>query len=640
MPKYEIEVNGEKYEVEAADDAAASKAISAFQSQQPKQEQSTGMDMLKSAGSGVAQGAMDLVGLPGTIGDLVQTGLTKGINKGANLLGAEGDVLGPLPQNPVSGGGIRAGASMLTGGATEYKPETTAGKYAQTVGAFLPGSLMGPGGPVKNAIQYGVIPGLASEAAGEATEGTAYEPYARIGAGLAAGMIGPAARALIPRREDVALSEIAKAAGADNLTPQQMSQRLDDLGPQSMIADLGPNFQGQTGAIANLPGEANQTIRTALNERQAGANARLQEARQPLGVGIVPSAVKAEIKQGQRNIGPLYKEVFDNASAVDTKPIADILDSAAVNLRGPAQTEASNVRKMLNITGTDVLDPHPGALFEVRQALDGMLKGETNEKVVQALAPIRQQIDDTLAAAVPELKQVDAAYAELARQKGALDRGQTVLDSGRTAPRPQELADEVAAGATPKGQQIGPSAVPFRLSQGAAADIDRILGNNSNDIAAMNRLIKGEGDWNRAKLTSLFGEDKTNQLIKVLDNEKAYAATRNESLGNSVSANRLQFQKQYGGGNTGMNISDYYGAGGVMGALRGVGVKAARALAGKFIDARQEGINAEIAKNLTGRKEVVDALMRSSAQGNRLAGPARTALIQALLDQRRQLESQ
>lgn len=632
MPKYEIEVNGEKYEVEAADDAAASKAISAFQSQQPKQEQSTGMDMLKSAGSGVAQGAMDLVGLPGTIQNAFDSAVS-------GITGVKAP-----PPSQLSGEGLRGIASDVTGGATEYKPETTAGRYAQTAGAFVPGAvaLGGGGGLMSNALQYGVIPGLTSEASGQLAEKYApsLEPYARIAGGVAGGMIGPAARALVPRREDVALSEIAKAAGADNLTPQQMSQRLDDLGPQSMVADLGPNFQGQTGAIANLPGEANQTIRTALNERQAGANARLQEARQPLGVGIVPSAVKAEIKQGQRNLGPLYKEVFENATAVDTKPIADILDSAAVNLRGPAQTEASNVRKMLNITGTDTLDPNPGALFEVRQAIDGMLKGEANEKVVQALTPIRQQIDDTLAAAVPELKQVDAQYAELARQKGALDRGQAVLDSGRSAPRPQELADEIAAGATPKGQMIGPSAVPFRLSQGASADIDRILGNNSNDIAAMNRLIKGEGDWNRSKLTSLFGEDKTNQLIKVLDNEKAYAATRNESLGNSVSANRLQFQKQYGGGSTGMNVSDYYGAGGVMGALRGVGVKAARALAGKFIDARQEGINAEIAKNLTGRKEVVDALMRSAAQGSRLAGPARTALIQALLDQRRQLESQ
>jgi hypothetical protein len=499
---------------------------------------------------------------------------------------------------------------------------------------------MGPGGPIKNAIQYGVIPGLASEAAGQATEGTAYEPYARMGAGIAAGMIGPATRALVPRREDVALSEIAKAAGADNLTPQQMGQRLDDLGPQSMIADLGPNLQGQTGAMANLPGAQNQTIRTALNDRQAGANARIGASTDQLGPAVVPSQVDDALQVSQAALGPEYENALRGASRVDTTPLANRLDAAVANVRGPEQQAIRNVRGYLNIPGTQNLDPNPRALLSTRQAIDGLLQNEQNGQVIRQLTMARQEVDDALAQAVPGIKDVDAKFSELARQRTALDEGTRVLDSGRSAPRPAELETRVQEGALPQGTQIGPSAVPFRLSQGARADIDRIVGTNKNDIVALDRLIKGEGDWNPQKLRTLFGDDRANQLMRVLENEKAYAATRNESLGNSVSANRLQFMKQYGGGNSGMNISDYYGAGGVMGALRGVGVKAARALAGKFIDARQEGINAEIAKNLTGRKEVVDALVRSSAQGNRLAGPARTALIQALLDQRRQLESQ
>lgn len=604
---------------------------------QSTQPQSTGMDMLKSAGSGVVQGALDLVGLPGTIQNAFDQSFSKVTGDVASLWGGKG-VPAP-PPSPLSGEGLRDLVSQASGGATEYKAQTTPGRYTQTAASFIPGSLLGPGS-VAGKVGTGLLSGVTSEGAGQLAENYApsLEPYARIAGALVGGLAPSAAKALFPSAQEVGLSEVGKAAAADNLTPQQMMQNLDDLGSRSMVADLGPNLRGQAGAMANLPGRNNGIIREALDQRAEGANARLQSAREPLGVGIVPSAVKAEIKQGQRDLGPLYTDVFKNAKAIDAQPIADILDSAAATLRGPAQTATQSVRKMLDSVGTDTLDPNPGALFQVRQAIDGMLKGETNDKVVQALTPVRNQIDDTLAAAVPELKQVDAAYAELARQKAALERGQTVLDSGRTAPRPAELADEVAQGALPKGQQIGPSAVPFRLSQGAAADIDRILGNNTNDIAAMNRLIKGEGDWNRAKLETLFGPEKTNKLIQVLDNEKTYADTRNFATGNSLSANRLQYQKQYGGSAGGMNISDYYGAGGLMGAVRGALVKGARKVAGKAMDARNEAINAEIAKNLTGREGVAAALLQQQLRGNRLVGPAKAALVQALLDQQRRQE--
>jgi hypothetical protein len=635
-------MNGQTFEVEAPDDAAASKAIQGLQgSQTPKTtEQSTGMDMLKSAGSGVVQGALDLAGLPGTIQNAFDSSFSKMTGDVASLWGGKG-VPAP-PPSPLSGEGLRGLMSSATGGATEYKPETRAGRYAQTAGAFVPGAvaLGGSGSMAGNALKFGVVPGVTSEAAGQAAEAYApkLEPYARIAGALAGGLIPSGFRAMFPQADDAALAEIAKAASADNLTPEAMRQKLQQLGPEGMVADLGPNLQGQTGALANLPGPQNQTIRTALDERNAGANARITSAREPLGVGIVPSAVKAEIKQGQRDLGPLYTEVFKDAKAVDPQPIADILDSSAVTLRGPAQSKVAEVRKMLDIPGEGVLDPNPGALFQVRQAIDGMLKTETNDKVVQALTPIRKQIDETLSAAVPDLKKVDASYAELARQKEAVTRGQTVLDSGRTAPRPSELADEVAAGALPKGEQIGPSAVPLRLSQGASAEIDRILGNNANDVAALNRLIKGEGDWNRSKLSSLFGEEKTNKLIQVLDNEKAFADTSNFATGNSVSANRLQYQKKYGGSGSGMTIPEYYGTGGVLGALRGAAVKVGQKLFAGASDARSSARNEKIAKALMGKEEVADALLQQQLRGNRLVGPAKQALVQALIDQRRRLE--
>lgn len=69
---------------------------------------------------------------------------------------------------------------------TGESPRTTVGRYAHTVGEFLPG-IMAPGQSLaRNALLYAALPGVASEAAGQATEGTSAEPYARLAAALAA----------------------------------------------------------------------------------------------------------------------------------------------------------------------------------------------------------------------------------------------------------------------------------------------------------------------------------------------------------------------------------------------------------------------------------------------------------------------
>ncbi len=71
-----------------------------------------------------------------------------------------------------------------------YQPQTTPGRYAETIGEFLPGSAMGGGSIAGKALRFGVLPAVASEAAGDATKGTSLEPWARGAAAIATGGIG------------------------------------------------------------------------------------------------------------------------------------------------------------------------------------------------------------------------------------------------------------------------------------------------------------------------------------------------------------------------------------------------------------------------------------------------------------------
>ncbi|MDL2408730.1 hypothetical protein PY650_24425 [Rhizobium calliandrae] len=316
---------------------------------------------------------------------------------------------------------------------------------------------------------------------------------------------------------------------------------LSRMGDDATLADVSPEWLGVARGAATQPGMRDAIV-TPLTERAQGANARLAAAiDENLGPNVVPSEVEANIAGNQQAVGPAYRQAFQGASPYDVQPIADAIDADINRLRGPAQNALRQVRGMLNVNGTDQLSSDPRVMFETRQAIDGMLSNEQNVKAISALTEARQMLDDALTRAVPQIKEPDAMYAELARQNDAVSRGQQVLDSGRTAPRPSELVQEVQQGAQPQGMQIGPSAVPFRLSQGARAEIDRIVGTNTNDVARMNQLIKGEGDWNRARLATLFGQDKADRLFQVLENEKAFADTTNRVTRGSDTAMANRF---------------------------------------------------------------------------------------------------
>lgn len=326
----------------------------------------------------------------------------------------------------------------------------------------------------------------------------------------------------------------------DGIPLDQVGPRLARLGPDAVVADLGPNLQARSAAIATMPGSGQKTIVDTLSARRAGAPGQLgtneriiRDVNETLGPAPVPSQVADEVSANKVALRPEYQEVFQGGRAVDTSPIALDLDSMAVNLRGDAQKRAQQIRTMLNVLGTDELDPNPETLFQVRQAIDGILATEQNPQAIGTMTYIRRQVDDLLAGAVPGIKDVDAKFAELARQGEAFSQGQQILRTGPEAPHPADVVEQMVNGAVPQGTMVGPSAVPFRLSQGARADIDRLIGTKANDLLALKQAVGGTGDWNRTKLVAAFGEEKADALLQIIEREVKYGETANLALNGS-----------------------------------------------------------------------------------------------------------
>lgn len=251
-------------------------------------------DILASGASGVARGAADLVGLPGTIADALRSGGQWALRKGYETAtgdqpSTEGGAVerffaGQSPEmdevllggNPLSGSRVRGGMSAVTGGATDYQPKTTAGEYASTVGEFLPGAAAFGGMSPSNLTLFGAVPGLASEGAGQLTEGSKYEPYARVAAALIAPML--ASRAISP----LGVSADRQAAGdvlrREGVTPtagqitgnrnlRAMESELGGGATAGILDDQAAAFTDAAMRRAGGAGRATPENMTAINDR-------------------------------------------------------------------------------------------------------------------------------------------------------------------------------------------------------------------------------------------------------------------------------------------------------------------------------------------------------------------------------------
>jgi hypothetical protein len=406
-----------------------------------------------------------------------------------------------------------------------------------------------------------------------------------------------------------AVKRIAQVAKADGLDPAAIRQRLADLGAEARLFDLGPNLQQEAGRLVIEPGPAQTLITGALRTREAAANPRIAQALdENFGRAPIPSRVDASIRANQKALSPEYEAVLDGAKRVETQPIADALDSMAANAKGEALGAIKNVRNMLNINGTDALDPNPRALLATRQAIDDLMENAAGN-TKRILGVIRQQVDDTLSVSAPGIKEVDAKFAELARQRNALERGQDVLGTGKTAIRPQELADEAAEAALPQGALIGPSGAALRLREGARADIDRIVDTNRNDRAALARAVGVDGDWNKAKLQILFGDEPTERMMKILDAERVFAETNRIATGNSLSGSRMA-ARAANEPDPGLGVRDGFIAGGPKGAARAYALRLVDALGKRSEQARKQAADAAVATGLTrqNNERLIDAL--------------------------------
>lgn len=199
----------------------------------------------------VARGIADIPALPANLAQLGVAGYQALTGKGeaaASALEALPDTRDMLASVPV------------IGPESQFVAPGKAGEYISTIGEFAggAGAVAGPGAMLR----YGALPGAASEAAGQATEGTEVEPYARIAAALGtsvlAGKPTGRARPVFPR------ADADDAQAAETLMRSGVTPTVGQVTGSSTL-------RRAEGSLDMLPQQADDFTRAAI--RTTGSNA-------------------------------------------------------------------------------------------------------------------------------------------------------------------------------------------------------------------------------------------------------------------------------------------------------------------------------------------------------------------------------
>jgi hypothetical protein len=224
----------------------------------------TAADVARSVGGGLSKGVAGLAGLPADLGTLAITAKDKAdaylTGRDVNALATERNAQAMVQPSTIAQAG---GDALNKAYGYDYKPETTAGKYADTVASFVPGAALGPGSLMRRFALGAGIPGLASEAAGQVTAGTDAEPYARVAAALASPAV--ASRAITPIGIPAARAPLVATLDHEAV-PMTAGQRTGSMPLQwmeSMLSDL----PGAGAGARNMMEQQQQGLNRAVGRR-------------------------------------------------------------------------------------------------------------------------------------------------------------------------------------------------------------------------------------------------------------------------------------------------------------------------------------------------------------------------------------
>lgn len=407
--------------------------------------------------------------------------------------------------------------------------------------------------------------------------------------------------------------------------PKDLSA-MDKLGPDAMLLDASPSMTGLARGVSANIGPGTDALVNDLIAREAGKNARLQTGAEKIfGKGRDPNAFAQEKLSQARGES---KKFYEQAKQQTPEFRSDALNQTlAQQLTDPAKgmtegARSANLKWMNQIDDAMRADnPQDAAsrLHGLRQELDnitnpGSLATPDQKNLAEAAQNARNAVDDILKNRIPGFAEGDAAYSARMKESNAFDYGYNSLEGGKSAIWPETF-----------GKDLQKMPADY-VAQGQASRIGNAMGTQANDLSAVRKMIGGDGDFNRAKLTSTFGPRKVEQGVNLVDAEGAKSQNFADIVRNSKTAQSQQAAKMLE-----QNTPFQVDAGmTTLGLGAKITAKAANALIGKVSGRVSSSTSEALANALRGNKATAQSLLDELSNKKGISLSDKT-LVRALL---------
>lgn len=466
------------------------------------------VDAIKAAGAGAVQGVSQAIDSAGQIGrgmlaEPLKAGLRiAGAVTGRDTSGAVKAVEGAAASSPVGRLERDRQASDL-----DYKPQTTAGKYAKTVGTMAPNALV-PGGLARRAAAV-VLPGVASEAAGQAAEAMGGGAVAQGAARIAGGIAGGAAASVKiapPRRNPV--PNLPRQNPADM---QRRAQEYRAAGINPTLVDVvDDSGRGAVRAAASRMTPARQQTTDFADARaldlpsRMGGQARRVLSQDPRTPDQIRSTMATQRRtKADANFGAVRNEPVNMA---DETVLALRTDAAREAIKEAARRERDPETRRRLMTLADAALDAPATPITVGMAdrISRVLLGKASaaarsgdNDLASTLGDLGRDIRTPAANAVPGYRAALDDYGADTRLMQAAGVGEDVMT------RNTDEFVELAKGLTPEERQLALAA--------ARRAIERRAGESTGTAPGVARQIANAPEQ-QARNAALAGPETAEQL--------------------------------------------------------------------------------------------------------------------------------
>lgn len=571
---------------------------------------------------GLVQGVGDTIAFPAVAGQYLGEKATQGIDA---LLGIAPSPIEKAPRTGIEPGRVGAMISNATG---IGEAQTRAGKYANTISRFLPSIFLGAAGPnaarnVPSMVNATMAAGAGSEAGGQLTEGTEWEPLARIGGALvggpAYGLMEAALRQPLPGLTRSAETVLKTAA-------PKSADALRGLGDEAMALDAGPSMTGLAQGVAVTPGQNADDIVNAVLAREKNRPAALKKvATDAFGRYRDPELRKEVIgASASRKAGPLYTAAKEGAPELP-KTLPNLTRSnvrtSTIDLSKSRRAGANQwIGKIDDALQAKEPSVAASRLHDLRQELDSLIVYDNHalqslpsaDKSMQSVyKDMRATVDDILKNRL-NFAEPDAIIAQGKKAQEAVDYGFNMLEGGKSAKSPEAARVDISRGKLPDRF----------VREGAAARVHTAMGTQSNDLSAIKKMLGN--DWNRQKLVAQFGEDAVSRALGEVDTRQTFSQNAADITRNSQTARRQAAERLVNGTDAPMFTAQDTPTGL---ALRG-GSKLVNKLASMVTQGMSERNKTAITQALLKRGPEAVQLIEAL---NRLPSPLASSLARALM---------